>query len=238
MATLVGDEKARGPSECIAVACERCRGGVQRCTVAALSPSRSASRPRSTPLTMGGRWQCSADSRALALEPNSGRTTACGAAMLGHALANSTHGDNSPQLEYHKAVSRDRNSSLYCVDGLLRRRDNIYSVSALMYAEGLTLVASGAGIHACAAAMQHALPLITTWAAELNLKTNVDKSDAALFYISSHTRSDEETVDLHIGSGSLRVYSRPVRLLGTTTDQLLNFGTHASTAAKQTVPRR
>ncbi|PWV20630.1 hypothetical protein C3747_5g67 [Trypanosoma cruzi] len=47
----------------------------------------------------------------LGLEPNAGRTTTCGAAMLGCALANSTPGNNSPQLEHHKAASRDPNSS-------------------------------------------------------------------------------------------------------------------------------
>ncbi|RNC32467.1 hypothetical protein TcCL_Unassigned04920, partial [Trypanosoma cruzi] len=47
----------------------------------------------------------------LGLEPNAGCTTTCGAAMLGYALANSTPGNNSPQLEHRKAASRDPNSS-------------------------------------------------------------------------------------------------------------------------------
>ncbi|PWV19892.1 putative Reverse transcriptase (RNA-dependent DNA polymerase)/RNase H [Trypanosoma cruzi] len=51
---------------------------------------------------------------------------------------------------------------LHCVDDLLRRMGSIYSASALMHADDLTLVASGAGNHAFAAAMQPALPLITT----------------------------------------------------------------------------
>ncbi|EKF37626.1 hypothetical protein MOQ_002179 [Trypanosoma cruzi marinkellei] len=128
---------------------------------------------------------------------------------------------------------------LYCVDDLLHRLDNIYSASTLMYAHELTLLASGADIHACAAAMQPALSLITTWAAEHNLKINGDKSEAALFYTSSHTRSDEDTADLHLGSGNLRIQSRPVRLLDTTIGRLINFGTHASTvASKQTMSRR
>ncbi|PWV09783.1 putative Reverse transcriptase (RNA-dependent DNA polymerase)/RNase H [Trypanosoma cruzi] len=76
---------------------------------------------------------------------------------------------------------------LHCVDDLLRRLHNIYSASALMYADALALVASGADIHACAAATQPALSPITTWAAEHSLKINVDKSEAALFHISSHT---------------------------------------------------
>ncbi|PWV15908.1 hypothetical protein C3747_26g47 [Trypanosoma cruzi] len=112
---------------------------------------------------------------------------------------------------------------LHCVDDLLRRMDNIYSASALMYADDLTVVASGAGTHACAAAMPPALSLITAWAAEHNHKINVDKSEAALFHISSHTRSDDEMVNLHLGNGKLRIQSRPVRLLDTTMDQLLNF---------------
>ncbi|PWV19828.1 hypothetical protein C3747_8g772 [Trypanosoma cruzi] len=127
---------------------------------------------------------------------------------------------------------------LHCVDDLLRRLDNIYSASALMYADDLTLVASGAEIHACAAAMQPALSPITTWAAEHSLKINVDKSEAALFYISSHTRSEKDMVDLLPGNGNLRIQSRPVRLLDTTVEQLLNFRTHASTAAKRTMPLR
>ncbi|RNC34615.1 hypothetical protein TcCL_Unassigned02585 [Trypanosoma cruzi] len=45
-------------------------------------------------------------------------------------------------------------------------------------------------------------------------------------------------VDLHLVNGNLRIQSCPVRLLDTTFDRLLNFRTHASTAAKQTMPRR
>ncbi|RNC52288.1 hypothetical protein TcCL_ESM10509 [Trypanosoma cruzi] len=82
-----------------------------------------------------------------------------------------------------------------------------------------------------------ALPLILTWAAEHKLKINVDKSEAALFYIFLHTRFDEEMIDLHFVNGNLRIQSRPARLLGSTIDRLPNFGTHASTAAKQTMPR-
>ncbi|PWV09416.1 hypothetical protein C3747_79g271 [Trypanosoma cruzi] len=116
--------------------------------------------------------------------------------------------------------------------------DNIYSASALMHADDLTLVASGADIHACAAAMQPALSLITKWAAEHSPKINVGKSESALFYISLHTRSEEDMVDLLPGNGNLRIQSRPVRLLDTTVEQLLNFRTHASNAAKQTMLRR
>ncbi|RNE95023.1 uncharacterized protein Tco025E_10231, partial [Trypanosoma conorhini] len=127
---------------------------------------------------------------------------------------------------------------LYYVDDLLRRLDNIYSASAFMYADDLTLVASGADIHACAAAMQPALSLVTSWAAEHNLKINVDKSEAALFCVSSHTLSDEDPVALRLGNGNLQIKSHPVRLLGTTIDRLLNFGPHAAAAAKQTMLRR
>ncbi|EKF32174.1 hypothetical protein MOQ_003980 [Trypanosoma cruzi marinkellei] len=150
------------------------------------------------------------------------------------ALPETTHLSRSN----HKAASRDPQLFLYCVDDLLRRLDNIYSASAAMYAVELTPVASGADIHACAAAMQPALPLITTWAAEHNLKNDVGMSEAAAFYISSHTRSNKEMVDLHLGSGNLRIQSCPVRLLGNTIARLPNFGTHTSTAAKQTMPRR
>ncbi|KAF8303723.1 hypothetical protein TcYC6_0038060 [Trypanosoma cruzi] len=127
---------------------------------------------------------------------------------------------------------------LHYVDDVLHHLDNIYSASALMYADELALVASGAGIHACAAAMQPALSPITTWAVEHSLKINVDKSEAALFHIPSHTRSDEDMVDLLPGNGNLRIQSRPVRLPDTTVEQLLNCGPHVSTAAKQTMPRR
>ncbi|KAF5216328.1 hypothetical protein ECC02_010908 [Trypanosoma cruzi] len=127
---------------------------------------------------------------------------------------------------------------LHCVDDLLRRLDNIYSAAAFMHADEQTLVASGADIHACAAGMQPALSLISTWAAEHNLKINVAKSEAALFYISLHTLSDGDMVDLHLGNGQIRIQSRSVRLLGNTIDRLLNFGTHAPTASKQTMLRR
>ncbi|PWV03213.1 hypothetical protein C4B63_1g1173 [Trypanosoma cruzi] len=107
-----------------------------------------------------------------------------------------------------------------------------------MHTDEHTLVASGADIHACAAAMPPALSRITTWAAEHSLKINVDKSEDALFHISSHTESDEEMADLLHGNGNLRIQSRPVRLLDTTFDLLLNSGPHASTAAKQTMQGR
>ncbi|ESS62429.1 hypothetical protein TCDM_09895 [Trypanosoma cruzi Dm28c] len=107
-----------------------------------------------------------------------------------------------------------------------------------MYTDALTLVASGADIHACAAVMPPALSRITTWAAEHSLKINVDKSEAALFHISSHTESGKEMVDLLPGNGNLRIQSRPVRLLDTTFDRLLNSVTHASTVAKQTMQGR
>ncbi|RNC42523.1 hypothetical protein TcCL_NonESM07874 [Trypanosoma cruzi] len=83
--TPVSDEAARGLSGCIAVECERRRGVIPRCTVAvaALLPSRSASRLRSTPLAMGECWLCSAGSRAWAVAPNAGSAIACEATALG-----------------------------------------------------------------------------------------------------------------------------------------------------------
>ncbi|KAF8307404.1 hypothetical protein TcBrA4_0018340 [Trypanosoma cruzi] len=172
----------------------------------------------------------------LGPKPNVGCITTCGATMLGYALANSTPGNNSPQLEHHKAASRDPNSS--STVWMMCRMESIYSASAFMYTDALTLFASGADIHACAAAMPPALSRITTWAAEHNLKINVDKSEAALFHISSHTRSGKEMVDLLPGNGNLRIQPRPVRLLDTTFDRLLNFGPHASIASRRTMPRR
>ncbi|ESS60705.1 hypothetical protein TCDM_11750 [Trypanosoma cruzi Dm28c] len=172
----------------------------------------------------------------LGPKPNVGCITTCGAAMLGYALANSTPGNNSPQLEHHKAASRDPNSS--STVWMMCRLENIYFASAFMYADALTLVASGADIHACAAVMPPALSRITTWAAEHSLKINVAKREAALFHISSHTESEEDMTDLLPGNGNLRIQSRPVRLLDTTFDLPLNFGPHASTVAKQTTPRR
>ncbi|ESS61301.1 hypothetical protein TCDM_11117 [Trypanosoma cruzi Dm28c] len=174
--------------------------------------------------------------RRLGPKPNVGCITTCGAAMLGYALANSTPGNNSPQLEHRKAASRDPNSS--STVWMMCHMESIYFASAFMYTDEHTLVASGADIHACAAAMQPALSRITTWAAEHNLKINVDKREAALFHISSHTRSGKDMVDLLLCNGNLRIQSRPVRLLDTTFDLLLNSVTHASTVAKQTTPRR
>ncbi|EKG01193.1 hypothetical protein TCSYLVIO_007823 [Trypanosoma cruzi] len=128
---------------------------------------------------------------------------------------------------------------LYCVDDLLRRLGSIYSSSAFMYADEHTLVASGADIHACAAAMRPLLSFVTTWAPEHSLKINVAKSEAALFYISSHTH------------GLTRTWSISILLVGTCvfshaqcacwTPRLNNFLiliTHASTALKRTMPRR
>ncbi|KAF8285415.1 hypothetical protein TcBrA4_0037900 [Trypanosoma cruzi] len=174
--------------------------------------------------------------RRLGPKPNVGCITTCGAAMLGYALANSTPGKNSPQLEHHKAASRDPNSS--STVWMMCRMENIYFAFALMYTDEHTLVASGADIHACAAAMPPALSRITTWAAEHSLKINVDKREAALFHISSHTESDKDMVDLLPGNGNLRIQSCPVCLLDTTFDLLLNSGPHASTVAKQTMQGR
>ncbi|ESS60322.1 hypothetical protein TCDM_12153 [Trypanosoma cruzi Dm28c] len=91
---------------------------------------------------------------------------------------------------------------LHCVDDLPHRMENIYFAFALMYTDALTLVASGADIHACAAAMPPALSRITTWAAEHSLKINVAKSEAALSHISSHTESEEDMADLLPGNGT------------------------------------
>ncbi|KAF8288149.1 hypothetical protein TcBrA4_0017710 [Trypanosoma cruzi] len=128
--------------------------------------------------------------------------------------------------------------SLYCADDLLRRLCSIYSASAFMHADEHTLVASGAGIHACAAAMRPALSLITAWAAEHCLKINVAKSEAALFCNSPHRRSDEDTADHRLGGGKPCVKSHSARLPGNGVDRHLNFGVHATAAARQIVPRR
>ncbi|RNF04974.1 hypothetical protein TcG_10706 [Trypanosoma cruzi] len=107
-----------------------------------------------------------------------------------------------------------------------------------MYADEHTLVASVAGIHACAAAMRPALSLITAWAAEHCLKINVAKSEAALFCNSPHRRSDEDTADHRLGGGKPCVKSHSARLPGNGVDRHLNFGVHATAAARQIVPRR
>ncbi|RNE99085.1 hypothetical protein TcG_12164 [Trypanosoma cruzi] len=85
LVTPVSDGAARGPSGCIAVECGRRRGVVPRCTVAvaALSPSRSASRLCSTPSAMGECWLCSACSRACAVAPNAGGAITCEVTALG-----------------------------------------------------------------------------------------------------------------------------------------------------------
>ncbi|PWV11870.1 putative reverse transcriptase (RNA-dependent DNA polymerase) [Trypanosoma cruzi] len=103
---------------------------------------------------------------------------------------------------------------LYCVDDLLRRLGNIYSASAFMYADEHTLVASGAGIHACAAAMRPLLSLVATWAAEHSLKINVDKSEAALFYISSHTHGLTRTWSIFILLAEPTYSATPIALTG------------------------
>ncbi|EKF32285.1 hypothetical protein MOQ_003868 [Trypanosoma cruzi marinkellei] len=187
---------------------------------------------------MGIYSACLTDSRAFALEPIAGCKTTCGAANVRVCTCEQHTRKQLTSAGAPECSVPGPKLFLYYMDDLLCRLDNIYSASAFMYADGLTIVASGASIHACAAAMQPALSLVSTWAAEHNLKINVDKSEAALFHISSHTRSDEDMVDLLLGSGKLRIQSRPVRLLGTTFDRPLNFVTHASIAAKQTVPRR
>ncbi|KAF8284755.1 hypothetical protein TcBrA4_0043140 [Trypanosoma cruzi] len=182
--------------------------------------SRLIFRLRSTPLTMGSYSACLTDSapwpqtkrwlhnylrgryvRVCTREQHSRKQLASAGAPQG--------GVPGPQL------------FLYCVDDLLCRLGNMYSASAFMYADDLTLVASGAGTHACSAAMRPLLSFVATWAAEHSLKINVDKSEAALFHTSLDTRSDNGMVNLHLGNGNLRIQSRPVRLLGTTMDQLL-----------------
>ncbi|KAH9586749.1 hypothetical protein LSM04_009689 [Trypanosoma melophagium] len=72
--------------------------------------------------------------------------------------------------------------------------------------------------------MQPALDLITTWTAEYALKLDVAKSDAVLFYLSSHTASDAEEVYLRLGHERLHIELRPVKLLGVTIGRLLDFG--------------
>ncbi|RNF12301.1 hypothetical protein TcG_09246 [Trypanosoma cruzi] len=78
-------------------------------------------------------------------------------------------------------------------------------------------------MRACAAAMPTAVSLVATWAAEHSLKINADSRGAALFCIASHTRSDNDMVSLLPDNRNLRIQSRPLRLLDTTAEQLLNF---------------
>ncbi|KAF8290760.1 hypothetical protein TcYC6_0127180 [Trypanosoma cruzi] len=61
---------------------------------------------------------------------------------------------------------------------------------------------------------------------------------AALFCESPHRRSDEDTADRRLGDGNPGWRSHPVRLPGNAIDRALNFGVHATAAARQIVPRR
>ncbi|RNC42200.1 hypothetical protein TcCL_NonESM08175 [Trypanosoma cruzi] len=129
--------------------------------------------------------------------------------------------------------------SLRHVCDVLRRMENIYSASAFMYTDEHTLVASGADIHACAAAMPPALSPITTWAVEHNLKINVDKSESALFYISSHTHGLTRTWSISfLAMGDYAFSHAQCACWATRSIVFLILITHASTDAKQTMPRR
>ncbi|RNC36884.1 hypothetical protein TcCL_Unassigned00122 [Trypanosoma cruzi] len=108
-----------------------------------------------------------------------------------------------------------------------------------MYADEHTLVASGADIHACAAAMRPLLSFVATWAAEHSLKINVAKSEAALFHIASHTHGLTRTWSISILLAGTCVFSHAQCACWAT--RLIDFLiliTHASTAAKRTMPRR
>ncbi|RNC53134.1 hypothetical protein TcCL_ESM09570 [Trypanosoma cruzi] len=74
-----------------------------------------------------------------------------------------------------------------------------------MHADDRTLVALGADGRACGAAVQAAVSVVATWAAEHSLKINTDRSGAALFCIASRRQSDEDTADHRLGGGKPRV---------------------------------
>ncbi|KAF8302438.1 hypothetical protein TcYC6_0047500 [Trypanosoma cruzi] len=169
---------ARGLNEC-----ERRSGGVPRCTVAvtALSPSRSASRLRSTPRTMGECWPCSTGSRAWAVAPNAGsKSPASGCVWV------------SARQEYsrqHLALAVAAQCSivgpqllLHRVDGLLRRLYSIHFASAFMHVADRTLVALCADIRACGAAMPAAVSLVATWAAEHILIISADRRGRSVLH--------------------------------------------------------
>ncbi|RNC43224.1 hypothetical protein TcCL_NonESM07071 [Trypanosoma cruzi] len=61
---------------------------------------------------------------------------------------------------------------------------------------------------------------------------------AALFCNSPHRRSDEDTADHRLCDGNTSWRSHSVRLPGNAIDRDLNFGVHATAAARQIVPRR
>ncbi|KAF8290552.1 hypothetical protein TcBrA4_0126220 [Trypanosoma cruzi] len=74
-----------------------------------------------------------------------------------------------------------------------------------------------------AAAMTTAVSVVATCAAGHCLSISAYRSGAALFCIASHRQSDEDMVSLLPGNRNLRIQSRPLRLLDTTAEQLLNF---------------
>ncbi|KAF8300644.1 hypothetical protein TcYC6_0059650 [Trypanosoma cruzi] len=74
-----------------------------------------------------------------------------------------------------------------------------------MHADDRTLVALCADLRACGAAVPAAVSVVATWAAEHSLSISADRSGAALFCISSHRQSDEDTADHRLGGGKPRV---------------------------------
>ncbi|RNC32692.1 hypothetical protein TcCL_Unassigned04673 [Trypanosoma cruzi] len=86
--------------------------------------------------------------------------------------------------------------------------------------------------------MRPLLSLVATWAAEHSLKINVAKSEAALFHISSHTHGLTRTWSISILLAGTCVFSHAQCACWATRSINFLIVTHASTAAKRTMPRR
>ncbi|EKF38240.1 hypothetical protein MOQ_001552 [Trypanosoma cruzi marinkellei] len=232
MVTSIGEKKARGLSECIAVACERRRGGVPHRTV---------------PIGISTAFDTVDDGRSLAVLGGLPRLRRRAQRRLRNHLRGGRVGVTARE-QYSRqrlvsAVAAQRGVlgpqlPLYCVDGLLRRLDNIRFASAFLRTDVLTLVASGAESRACAVAVPTAACIVATWAAEPSLKINAYGSGAALFRIASHRQCDGDAADHRLGSGNPRVTSHPSRQLGNAINRHLNFILHVTAAAGQTVSRR
>ncbi|KAF8284541.1 hypothetical protein TcYC6_0014900 [Trypanosoma cruzi] len=80
-----------------------------------------------------------------------------------------------------------------------------HSLCVGVHADNRTLVALCADLRACGAAMPAAVSVVAAWTAEHCLSINADRSGAALFCISSHRQSDEDTADHRLGGGKPRV---------------------------------
>eukprot|EP00760_Papus_ankaliazontas_P018311 PhM_4_TR17458/c3_g2_i5/m.36721 len=93
--------------------------------------------------------------------------------------------------------------SLY-VDDLLTRLNKIEGITALMYADDLSILASDQTPEAAANRLRRACCVLESWTRKHDMSINADKSETVLFTLSTHTAEDVHNPSIKLAGRTLR----------------------------------